>query len=87
MRRVTSGSVLVLTCDPAELHHFWLDRYTPEVIAVEANRYPPIATIATLLGPATEVIPVPSGSTARTASRDALNRMPELGRPEYVRLS
>jgi ubiquinone/menaquinone biosynthesis C-methylase UbiE len=55
MRRVTGGPVLVLTCDPAALHHFWLNEYAPEVITVEARRYPPISTIASLLGPGTRI--------------------------------
>ena len=46
MRRVTRGPVLVLSCDPDELDRFWLAEYAPEVIAVEAGRYPPIAALA-----------------------------------------
>ncbi|WP_460802787.1 class I SAM-dependent methyltransferase [Microbacterium sp. GXF6406] len=59
LRRVTSGPVAVLTCDPTQLHRFWLNEYAPEVIAVEASRYPAIATIANGLGGTIEVIPVP----------------------------
>lgn len=59
MRRVTCGSVLVLSCDPAVLDRFWLNDYAPEVVAVEASRYPRIETIARHLGGAVEVLHVP----------------------------
>ena len=59
MRRVSRGPVLILSCDPAELEHFWLHAYAPEVIAVEARRYPPIETVREALGGAVEIIPVP----------------------------
>jgi SAM-dependent methyltransferase len=59
MRRVTRGPVLVLTCAPDELDRFWLNEYAPEVIAVEARRYPPVETIAAMLGGQVEVIAVP----------------------------
>jgi hypothetical protein len=59
MQRVTRDTVLILTCDPDELDRFWLHDYTPEVISVEARRYPRIETIAAALGDRTEIIPVP----------------------------
>jgi len=61
MRRVTLGPVLVLSCDPQALDRFWLHDYAPEVIAVEARRYPPIATICDALGGHAEVrhVPIP----------------------------
>jgi SAM-dependent methyltransferase len=59
MRRVTRGPVLILSCAPDELDRFWLNGYAPEVIAVEARRYPPIETIAEMLGGDVEVITVP----------------------------
>ena len=40
MRRVTRGPVIVLSCDPDLVQHFWLNDYAPEVLAVEARRYP-----------------------------------------------
>lgn len=58
MRRVTTGPVAILSCDPDELDLFWLAEYAPEVIAVEARRYPAIAAIREALGGA-EVVPVP----------------------------
>jgi SAM-dependent methyltransferase len=59
MRRVTRGPVLILTGDPDELNRFWLVDYAPEVIAVEARRYPQMATISEGLGGNAKVIPVP----------------------------
>lgn len=59
MRRVTTGPIAVMTCAPDELDCFWLNDYAPEVLDVEARRYPPIATIAAALGPRTEVLAVP----------------------------
>lgn len=59
MRRVTTGPVLILSCDPEALHHSWLQEYAPEMIAVEARRYPSLAAIQRGLGGVTEVIPVP----------------------------
>jgi hypothetical protein len=59
MRRVTRGNIAILTCDPDQLGSFWLDAYAPEIIAVEAQRYPKIETILDALGAGTEVIPIP----------------------------
>ncbi len=50
MRRVTRGPAVVLTCDPTLLQRFWLAAYAPEVIDVEARRYPPIETLLDGLG-------------------------------------
>jgi SAM-dependent methyltransferase len=59
MRRVTRGPVIILSCAPDELNRFWLDKYAPEVIAVEASRYPRIEAIANGLGGDAEVLSVP----------------------------
>lgn len=59
MRRVTTGPVVVLSCDPTALDRFWLAHYAPEVIATEAGRYPGIGAITAALGGRTEVVPVP----------------------------
>jgi hypothetical protein len=50
LRRVTRGPVVILTCDPAAVEAFWLGRYAPEVLAVEARRYPAFETLAAGLG-------------------------------------
>lgn len=61
LRRVTRGPIVVMTFDGDDLHRFWLADYAPDLISVEARRYPPIARLATLLGNAevhTVLIPV-----------------------------
>ena len=59
MRRVTRGPVAILSCDPDALDLFWLAAYAPEVIEVEARRYPAIEAIIAGLGGRADVIPVP----------------------------
>ncbi|MBB5790361.1 class I SAM-dependent methyltransferase [Jiangella mangrovi] len=61
LRRVTRGPVVILTCDPAMLHRFWLTEYAPEVVDAEARRYPAIDRIRAALGGTTEVhgLPIP----------------------------
>ncbi len=63
MRRVTTGPVLILSCDPAALDRFWLNDYAPEAIATEARRYPTMQAIADGLGGNVEIhhVPVPLG--------------------------
>lgn len=66
MRRVTRGPVVILSCDPDELHRSWLHDYAPEVIATEARRYPPLSAIQSGLGGSgAEIlaVPVPLGCT------------------------
>jgi len=59
MRRVARGPVAVLTCDPDLLTGSWLDAYAPEVLAVEARRYPSLADLASGLGGRVHHRPVP----------------------------
>lgn len=61
LRRVTTGPIVIVSCDPAALDQFWLAHYAPEVIATEARRYPAPATIAELLGGTVYVrqLPIP----------------------------
>jgi SAM-dependent methyltransferase len=65
MRRVTRDRVLILTCDPRELHRSWLAEYAPEMIAVEARRYPPMSAISEALGGVTYIsaVPIPLNCT------------------------
>ena len=50
LRRVTRGPVVILTCDPDRVEEFWLREYAPEVLAVEARRYPALDRLASGLG-------------------------------------
>ncbi len=59
MRRVTKGPVLILSCDPAALRDTWLYEYAPEMIDVEARRYPSMDRICARLGSHVSVLPVP----------------------------
>jgi len=59
MRRVTRGPVVILSCDPDELERSWLHAYAPEMIAVEASRYPTIKKVREALGGNVDVVPVP----------------------------
>ncbi len=79
MRRVTRGTVAVMTCDPDALESFWLADYAPEVIAEEARRYPSLAAIARGLGGAVEILPVP----IPLACADGFNEA-YYGRPERL---
>lgn len=77
LRRVTSGPVAVLTSDPAALDRFWLHDYAPEVIAVEASRYPAPERIADLLGGTVEVTHVPIPLDCRDGFGEAYYGRPE----------
>lgn len=61
MRRVTRGPVVVMTCDLARLRRFWLYDYVPELLAVEAARFPGIGAVVEALGGNCEVdvVPIP----------------------------
>ena len=77
MRRVTRGPVLVLSCDPKELDRFWLNDYAPEVVAVEASRYPPIDAIGRGLGGPLEVRNVPIPLDCKDGFNEAYYGRPE----------
>ncbi|MCG2839923.1 class I SAM-dependent methyltransferase [Sandaracinobacter sp. RS1-74] len=78
MRRVTRGPVVILTCDPDALDHFWLHEYALEVTEAESARYPKIATIAEALGGA-EIQHVPIPFNCRDGFNEAY-----YGRPEQL---
>ena len=59
LRRVSSGPVVILSCDPDELGRFWLSEYAPAVIATEAGRYPTMSRLADGLGGTVRIEPVP----------------------------
>lgn len=51
MRRVSRGPVVVLTVDAPALQQFWLTDYIPEVLAVEAARFPRLDQVVDALAP------------------------------------
>ena len=65
MRRVTRGPVAILSCDPGALDRCWLNDYSPEMIAVEARRYPAPDRVVAALGGDVEIhaVPIPLDCT------------------------
>ena len=66
LRRVTRGPIAILTCDPGKVRDFWLYEYAPEVLDVEATRYPSISAIAEALqgdDVTAEAVPIPLACT------------------------
>lgn len=57
MRRVTRGTIVILTYDPA-FRGFWLADYFPELVALDDAQMPPITEYARRLG-AAGIAPVP----------------------------
>ena len=78
VRRVTRGPVALLTCDPDLLRTWWLHDYAPEVIATEASRYPPMATLVAGLGGTVTVTPVPIPLDCTDGFNDAYYGRPEM---------
>lgn len=77
MRRVTRGPVVVVTSEPQALRRFWLSRYAPEAIAVEAGRMPPLERIAAGLGRTCEIVDVPIPFDCRDGFNEAYYGRPE----------
>lgn len=78
MRRVARGPVVVMTADPVALRRFWLNRYAPQVIAIEAGRMPPPERILESLGGRGEIIPILIPCDCRDGFNDAYFGRPEL---------
>lgn len=76
-RRVTSGPVVILTCDPDALRSSWLNDYAPEVIATEAGRYPSIAAIRSGVGGTVTVTALPIPLTCTDGFSEAYYGRPE----------
>lgn len=77
LRRVSRGSVLVLTADPALLQRYWLNEYAPEVLAAEAGRHPALETIASHLGGTVRILEVPIPFACRDGFNEAYYGRPE----------
>jgi ubiquinone/menaquinone biosynthesis C-methylase UbiE len=50
LRRVSRGPVVILTVDGAAVPRFWLNDFAPDVLAVEASRYPPLEALGEYVG-------------------------------------
>lgn len=77
MRRVATGPVVILTCDPAAMADYWLNDYAPGVRANEARRFPAIDRIVGVLGPAARVEHVPVPLDCRDGFNEAYYGRPE----------
>ncbi|MEU8760113.1 SAM-dependent methyltransferase [Streptomyces sp. NPDC048659] len=78
LRRVTRGPVVLLAPDPSRVRGFWLNRYAPEVLAVESRRHPPIARLAATLGGVSTVRRVPIPADCADTFDEAYYARPEL---------
>lgn len=87
MRRVTTGPVVILTCDPAAMADYWLSDYAPGVRANEARRFPAIERIVTALGSATRVEHVPVPFDCRDGFNEAYYGRPEMFLDRAARLA
>ncbi len=79
MRRVTTGTVVLLVCDPVPMKAYWLNDYIPEVRALEASRFPRIERIEAALGSRVWVKSVPVPLHCRDGFNEAY-----YGRPEAI---
>ncbi|WP_337187943.1 class I SAM-dependent methyltransferase [Phenylobacterium sp.] len=78
VRRVTRGPIVILTCDPVLVEGFWLAEYAPEVLAVEARRYPGLDRIAAALGGQVSVDTVPIPLDCLDGFQEAYYGRPEM---------
>lgn len=87
MRRVTRGAVVLLVCDPARMHDYWLNDYIPEVRTNEARRFPAIERLTAALGGDVTVEPVPIPLECRDGFNEAYYGRPEMFLDENARLA
>ena len=78
MRRVTSGPIALLTCDPDLLDRFWLNDYAPQAIQVEARRYPSMPRVVQALGGTVDVRSVAIPLDCRDGFNEAYYGRPEM---------
>jgi SAM-dependent methyltransferase len=87
MRRVSRGPVVILTFDGAVLTEFWLNDYSPEVVAAERRRYPEIDHVVEVLGGNVTVTPIAVPSDCTDGFGEAFYARPEKFLDPGVRLS
>jgi SAM-dependent methyltransferase len=75
--RVTRGPIVILTSDPAAFHRSWLADYLPELLDIQARRFPAIDTIASLFGGAV-IRDVPIPLTCTDGFEEAYYGRPEM---------
>jgi hypothetical protein len=62
-----------MTSEPDALRRFWLHRYAPEVISIEAGRMPPLSRILEGLGGEGEIVDIPIPFDCRDGFNEAYN--------------
>jgi SAM-dependent methyltransferase len=77
MRRVTRGTIILLTCDPQLVQRFWLNDYAPDVLATEARRYPSMTRIREALGERIQEIGIPIPLDCKDGFNEAYYGRPE----------
>jgi len=77
LRRVSRGSVVILTFDGDALDAFWLANYVPEHITAERRRYPAIDHIREVLGGSSTVTAVPIPIDCTDGFTEAFYARPE----------
>lgn len=87
MRRVTRGPVVLLVCDPARMHAYWLNDYIPEVRENEARRFPQLERITKALGGNVAIEPVPVPLDCRDGFNEAYYGRPEMFLDAKARLA
>jgi hypothetical protein len=87
LRRVSRGSVVVLTFDGDDLDRFWLADYVPELMDAERSRYPGLDRICEVLGGRTTVTTVPVPADCVDGFTEAFYLRPEAFLDPLVRKS
>ena len=87
LRRVTRGSIVLLTLDGDALDRFWLADYAPELIVADRRRFPSIHLICEFLGGKTEVQTVPVPIDCEDGFNEAFYARPERFLDSAVRRS
>lgn len=87
MQRVTRGPIVLLVCDPARMHDYWLSDYIPEVREHEARRFPAIERLVAALGGHARIAPVPIPLDCRDGFNEAYYGRPEMFLDPNARLA
>lgn len=77
MRRVSRGTVVVLTLDGDAMARLWIADYVPEVIATDQARFPSIERLVDALGGDVEILPVPMPHDCTDGISEAYYARPE----------
>lgn len=77
LRRVARGPVVVVSADADAMKGFWLNAYAPELIAGEQRRFPPLETIAGMIGARSEIMPIPVPADCTDGFLEAFYARPE----------